>query len=598
MEDQCTCADCAKMRGYISRVEGDIERVFTLTQMTAASEKLGLWIGDECEQEHNHLTSKSCEVKFQVDGDVYDTLEEAKEAATQYECNFCGWVHTPGFWTQAVDSAAACCVTSCSQCGVTGWPNFIDEHNCRVRTEAQRGGIMRNTAPWVERGIQIDATSEFTPWGEVWGYDPHEVNIVQAAADYYLLEAISAGMVGTTDGNGNMVLEKLDYAGNGVSVKHHTSFKIIMGEASELLDALTNRIAPVLIAYTHMACGGELRHHSAVGGKVLSGNRSTAWSGWKLVFEAVGTDALTDAADLFEEFGGGAFGGKPWADACRILHAHLTGKINARMFLDRIFNHQHNGGVFLNKVQWAGDLAKNSFSVAEQLNAMPLSDMQSVVLPAHGATPEPDYPTLLAYASPEVVSLFTDSYKFAAVAAHASGIPTYTRRAKPERGLTRTAKTKAQYAIQKAKQAAENALYQPKFLKTQIKAYESYVVQYAKFAEEEAKKNAKIMADLASGKIKGCNCGIAECYYGTGISEEYQKIHKQYEAQLQEYKDQLPEAEAKAAEVLASGYDPNANPGTCTACGSVWHDAGSCLSLDYLDDEPCGDCGYYSCECF
>lgn len=592
MEDQCTCVDCAKMYGYITRVEGDVERVYILTRETRRSRIMELYVGDECEQDHNHAKSKSCTKHYKVEdtSDTYENKAEADEAAAKFECNFCGWVHTPGYWTDAAESAATCCVVSCDTCGVSGWPNFIGDHECRnEEDEYGRPTSMRQTPPWVERGIKVDATAEFTPWAEVWGYDPHEVNIVRASADFYLLEAMTAGLVGTTDGNGNIVLD---------GVQNHPAYLIIRNDAEAMLNDLVARIAPVLVSYTHMACGGELRHHSAIGSRVLSANRATAWAGWKRVFEAVGNDALVDAATLFEEFGGGSFGGKPWADACRILHAHLTGKINARMFLDRIFNHQHNGGVFLNKVQWEGDLAKNSFSVKEQLLAMPISDMQSVVLPAHGVEPEPDYTTLLAYASPEVQRLFTDAYVYAGHAAHSMGLTLQSRRLKPATGLTRTAKTKAQYAIQKAKQAAENALYQPKYLKSQIKAYTKYVKDYKELASKEAKKNAQIMAELAAGKITGCNCGIADCYYGTGYSEEYQKLHKQYAEQLAEYEKQLPEAEAKAAEVLASGYTPGAVSTNCPNCGSAWHND---CTPEYDEDDPggpCDECGYYSCECF
>ena len=540
VRSQCVCGDCAEQFGHITQQEASFTEVFVVTNMTKAQEAAGAYEGDECELDHNHSTSKSCSEHFKCDecGDMHDAISEAEECCPTWSCDFCGshFTGSSSWWgSDGKTNAAECCAYTCDDCGAYGWPDFIAEHTCDT------GMGLRKILPWEERGIKVDATDPDggREWKDVWGLKPEELDVVQAAADYYLLEAMSAGMVGTTDGEGNLVLEKLDFSGNGVSVKQSTTFRIIMNEAQAALETLVTEWDPILQSYTHMACGGELRHHQAVGGSVLNSDRDMAWNGWRDIYAAVGPDALVDAASLFREFSGGSFGGDPWANACETLHARVTGKIKPAMFLDRIFNAQHNGGVLLNKVNWKGEAER--YTTGQY--TWSINELQSRVLPAHGEEPEPDYPTLLAYASPEVRALFADCFEYAGHAAVEMGISLNGRRTKPTVGYTQRGEYAAQLAKSNAKKAAFNNLPKSEQFKVKAAEYDQILTQYASYARAEAKTNARIDAKVAAGTWKveeGCSCCT------TSQSPEYYK-QTYYTQLLESYKQQKQNALDKVA---------------------------------------------------
>lgn len=538
-QQQCVCGDCAVDNGHISQIPGSVEEVFILHTITKKAEAAGLYEGDECELDHDHAKSKSCSLMWACEdcGDKFESRSEAEECCEKWECNFCGYEHGSSFWGgSAMENAAQCCAQSCDDCEAYGWPDFLAEHSCN------NGMGMRQQLPWEKRGIVVNATQPTArdDWKSEWNLDPENLDVVQAAADYYLLDAMRAGLVGTTDGKGNMVLERLDWSGNGVTVKASTSFRIIMDEAQDMFDALVDKWDPILQSYTHMACGGELRHHNAVGGGVLNSDRDMAWNGWKLIYEAVGPDALTDAAALFREFGGGSFGGEPWAQACEILHARVTGVIKPALFLDRIFNAQHNGGVLLNKVTWKGEVSRYTTGQYDYT----INELQSRVLPAHGAEPEPNYPTLLAYASPEVKALFSDCFEFAGHAAKELGLELNKRRVKPTVGHTQQQEYKAQQAAHAAKQAKFNSL--PKWLQYMSKAdeYDQVLSDYKQYAEDEAKQQARLAEKAKSGTLPAylkctyhqpkdgydhCPCSWTSNYYADLL-----KSYKQQQAHMYE----------------------------------------------------------------
>ncbi len=539
---QCVCGDCAEQYGHITQQDAVYTGVWVVTNLTRAQEAAGAYEGDECELDHNHSTSKSCSEHYKCDecGDTYDNTGDADECCPSWSCDFCGSTYSGSgsgwYSSDGKTNAAECCAYTCDDCGAYGWPDFQAGHTCNT------GMGMRQILPWEARGIKVDATAPDAgrEWKEVWGLEPENLDVVQAAADYYLLEAMKAGLVGTTDGKGTIVLDGLMIS---------TTWRIIMREANDMFDTLVAKWDPILQAYTHMACGGELRHHVAVGGAVLDNDRDRAWNGWKMVFEAVGPDALMDAADLFREFSGGSFGGDPWADACEILHARVTGQLKPALFLDRIFNAQHNGGVLLNKVNWQGEAER--YTTGQYKYS--INELQSRLLPAHGAEPEPDYPTLLAYASSEVRELFSDCFEFAGHAAKEYGKSLGKRVNKPGVGYTQRGEYNAQLAKSNAKKAAIAAMPKSEQYKLKAAEYDTMIASYVVYARDEAKSNARIDAKVAAGtwKPEGCSCCdisqdpsyYKQTYY-TGIVESY-KASKQM---MLDKAEMYAEAEAKVAD--------------------------------------------------
>lgn len=172
-------------------------------------------------------------------------------------------------------------------------------------------------------------------------------------------------------------------------------------EAKLMLVAQVNKLDPVFVSYLHLACGGELRHHGAVGGKTYSSNRHEAWAGWKAVFDTYGLDSLKTMASLFREFVGGSFGGEKWAVAADLLYDRLQGKLgpdtwsNKMLFIDRVFTLEHNGGCFLNKLAayWLN------------LYTKPITFLQSTILAAHCENP-PNVKLLYEFTSPDVKAMF------------------------------------------------------------------------------------------------------------------------------------------------------------------------------------------------
>lgn len=290
-------------------------------------------------------------------------------------------------------------------------------------------GISHDT-PWERRGIKVDPLHSKGSWELLWPEIDPKIDPVQSAADFYLLESVSSGVANQIPG---MMLspfkfdDEADHAflklcgvttikerkelikARNIRVAERRAVdpifdaRWIMNEAQERLENLVEVLDEIFVAYGHMAISGELRHHHAVGGRSLSTSRSSAWCGWRRVLNAVGNQALMDASELFREFDGGGYGGPPWANCAEVLYQRLEGKlgpdgpdgkINKRMFIDRIWTLEHNGGSFLNKINWS-ILNPKEWHLG----------MMKTLLNAHAAQPT-DYKTLVKVASKDTVELF------------------------------------------------------------------------------------------------------------------------------------------------------------------------------------------------
>lgn len=156
--------------------------------------------------------------------------------------------------------------------------------------------------------------------------------------------------------------------------------------------------------YVHVACGGELRHHSSVQG-ILSAYRKGSWVHWKYVFEKYGVDAIDKMAEMFLEFPDTAYGGPAWSDAAMILAQRERGELgpdsftNKQLFVDRVFTLEHNGGCFLNKLDWA-----NLRSNREHPYDYHFEAMNETVLELHCAEVL-NIDSMIGYASDHVANL-------------------------------------------------------------------------------------------------------------------------------------------------------------------------------------------------
>lgn len=312
-----------------------------------------------------------------------------------------------------------------------------DEHIydciCDSYEEEEDGHGYSTVTPWEKRGITVTGITNDSNWEEAWpvlGKGHKKFDPCQRAADFYLLEALSNNIPAFNGTSEIKKINSIDPASfgdlfDGIEVDLalvEEAYKVgkekvesspelmigsLMGQAELELETLVESTDEILVEYFHMAVAGEARHHKAVGGRILSGssNRSAAWVGWKKVYAEIGEDALMDLHELFLEFDDGSFGGVPWAQACEVLHERLTGKLgpdeytNKKMFIDRAWTLEHNGGCFLNKIGWT---TKND-------KGWGLDYLKSRVLDAHASNPT-NFKLLLKVASKKVVELYSKYY--------------------------------------------------------------------------------------------------------------------------------------------------------------------------------------------
>jgi hypothetical protein len=282
-------------------------------------------------------------------------------------------------------------------------------------------------------GSSSDADGSYKTkmWSKVWpNVKPDLIDPAQAAADYYLLFALT--------NNSFVQFEPMEYpssddiqlAGEILEAdqkvidqqkllaedKKVNDPRFILTELGGLADAKYRQMVYQLDScfreYVHLACGGELRHHQSCN-ESLGAYRRGAWVKWFYIYEQNGPEALLQMADLFEEFSGSSYGGPPWANAARILYQRETGTLGPdefttmELFIDRVFTLEHNGGCFLNKLDWV-NLRKGR----EAIHSRHFAEMKDTVLNAHASNPT-NIDMLLGYASQEVIDLTLQYLKVA-----------------------------------------------------------------------------------------------------------------------------------------------------------------------------------------
>lgn len=319
------------------------------------------------------------------------------------ECEFCGAMY--------YDIPCNCC----DQCGNAPC-TCCSECEC-AECECSKFGSSE-IPPWEQRGIVVSALNTTGDWNKIWEINNGEIDPIQVASDFYILEAIAAGVfyppkekiVTPVDSNEFFDTFQLD----PTTAKSKKLLKLreeimdktpliklgaLQAQAEKELENLVDKHVLDFRNYAHMVIAGEARYHMAIGGRVLHRERSTAWAGWADVFEKVGELAIADLADLFLEFEDDGYGGPSWAACAEVLYLYESKQLgpndsmNKRMFLDRVWTLEHNNGSFLNKLKWRVHTKPKT-----SLNGM------RVILDAHASDP-PNYPILLAHNSKPVKEL-------------------------------------------------------------------------------------------------------------------------------------------------------------------------------------------------
>lgn len=368
-----------------------------------------------------------------MEADDEDVVVDICEACEETDCVCCSECGNAECTCCSTCEMASCmCCSTCDEypcdcCSLCEYPN----NDCRCCGDCceypcccSSGHGYSEVAPWVRRGQHVNARRS-EDWKEVWPEIDTEIDPVIAACDFYLLEALTTNAIfdfkptvindlsdaeqeelldllgiKTLKARKDFLKERLDTLARLRKTDPLRRISELTNEASRVLDRLIYRLDESFTAYTHIAVAGEIRHHICIGAQgILDGERGRAWSGWRDIYEKVGNQALLDLEELFHEFEDDAYGGPKWAGAAKILYQRLEGLLgpsditNKKIFVDRIFSMQHNGGQLLNKVDWKVHNVKKAGV-----------DYLSNVLDRHASEP-PDILFLYRLASPQVQSL-------------------------------------------------------------------------------------------------------------------------------------------------------------------------------------------------
>lgn len=270
---------------------------------------------------------------------------------------------------------------------------------------------------WVEKETK-------SAWRKFWAIDYENIDVAQSAADFYILNGIvnKAFSVDYEDLSlpseaeveeagkrlgisGEEIASRVVHLGEYAKSKPENALTELASEAELVYTKMVHELSENFRNYTHAACGGELRHHKAISS--LSTVRKLAWTKWYFIFEKYGVESLLKMKELFLEFSGGGFGGEAWANAADILYMYETSQLssdpftNKSLFVDRVFNLEHNGGCFLNKLAWA-----NKRVGREKPFDINFVYMKDHVLNAHASNPV-DLNVLYGFASEGIQSLCT-----------------------------------------------------------------------------------------------------------------------------------------------------------------------------------------------
>lgn len=295
-----------------------------------------------------------------------------------WQCECCSYCSQP---------MGYCECEVCRNCGET-------EGNCGCGSSSHSYFGSSTKVPWSER----EDVAEPMSLPRIAECRNNDIDPVQAAADFYLLDAIKnlVRLADVTGADDRMHLERHNV------VRADNMLSALVTSAERSYRNLVDYLAPNFLAYALPAVGGELRYHKAVGKAFKTSSREGAWDKFVDVVERKGAETLFEADKLFLEFGAGAYGGKKWGDAAKVVGQYLAGTMPAWLFVDRVFTLQHNGGCFLNKVGW-----KRSNRLHWGLSKI------LYVLNAHagknydGSEDAPtDWTLLTQIASPEVAAMF------------------------------------------------------------------------------------------------------------------------------------------------------------------------------------------------
>jgi hypothetical protein len=208
-------------------------------------------------------------------------------------------------------------------------PTGHDPEGCHDCIYKQFGGNTDLIPGWDRRGVRPHLVGSKLKLAKFEDSDPP-----QDMADFYLLEYVI-------------------HATQGASYRTRRKQYALHKAAVKAQDAIVERLDTVFRDYGIEALAGEASYHRNV--------QTPIWIlDW--VKGAIGEGIMSRAEfahDVMELFDDPkmwptktAFGGLKWGQCARTLWKRETGQLTPKLFVDQTFSLQHNGGSYLNKVNW------------------------------------------------------------------------------------------------------------------------------------------------------------------------------------------------------------------------------------------------------
>lgn len=231
--------------------------------------------------------------------------------------------------------------------------------------------------------------------------DYRKIYMAPSVADFYMLEALSTGMLGaeffpraedpqsllwrrspehrdvkplstgqyvkpcecTVDLTESGRLDACEHDGSlsdhywymyRSSYDSHFYLRRVKRRAEKLQKKLVKKLKKAFISYGLYAFGTEMSYCHAL--PYCEEDYPSLLGGLFHIYEQMGPKYTFDQVQkCFDPslFGwSGSFGGKAWYSAAHVYYLHATKKLTDKLFVDRVFSLQHNTGSFLNKVSW------------------------------------------------------------------------------------------------------------------------------------------------------------------------------------------------------------------------------------------------------
>jgi hypothetical protein len=327
--------------GLIETLYADWDRTSEVLPYDLMCEECGHYVSSTLPSDSDHWDQICGGCYNHSDGPNCVKCDNCGDHNLDGECSCCTDCGSPSGYCECCEycsnAPGECECEECEDCGA------MNQSYCGCGSQPYRFGTTKEVT-WGKLP-DVSLSSNVVDMEQV----DVSIDPVRAAADFYLLDSI-VNLVRYQEiegGRDGFELQKDRLVGTDQMLPAY-----VIG-AKRTFESLVDRLDRSFLSYAVNAVGGELRYHRACAGDWAPQSRRGSWKAFVGIVNNKGVQPLFDAVDLFEEFGGGSYGGTKWALIAKVTAKRLAGQMPAWMFVDRLFTLEHNGGCCLNKASWA-----------------------------------------------------------------------------------------------------------------------------------------------------------------------------------------------------------------------------------------------------